>query len=128
MDLVRRGRRRGAKRLRQSQVSRWGIIVAKQHRSLADLLDGSDPRSLAACLLNLQRLPESDGITQGETAYCDDVAASDEGRRAAVAPFHDMLALLAQYLALQTRRVRRAGSLMGATLAIDQAQLAAGSR
>lgn len=108
-----------------NRKSMWGTIVAKQHRSLADLLDGSDPRSLAACLVNLQRLPESDGITQGEAAYRDYVAASDEGRRAAVAPFHDMLASLAQYLALERAECAEQ-EFDGATLAIDQAQLAAG--
>ena len=104
--------------------SMWGRIVATRHRSLADLLDRPDAGSLAAYLVSLQRLPELDGITQGEAAYRDFIAASDGGRRAAVAPFHDMLASLAQYLGLERAECDEQ-DFVGATLALDQAELAA---
>ncbi len=35
---------------------------------------------------------------QGERAWRDFVAADSRGQRAAIAPFHDMLASLAQYV------------------------------
>ena len=79
----------------------WDGIIARRHRPLLDLLLGNDPRPLAAYFLDIQKSSASEGLTQGERAYRDFLAASSEGRRAAVAPFHDMLASLVQYMALE---------------------------
>jgi hypothetical protein len=76
----------------------WGGIVRSRHRTLAALLKGDDAPALAAYLVNIQKRPEARGLAQGDEAYADFLAASPDGRRAAVAPFHDMLASLAQYL------------------------------
>ena len=82
------------------QKSMWQSIAASRHRTLLDLLHGSDSRQLAQHLVNVHKLPVSEGLSQGERAYRDFVEASPDGRRAAVLPFHDMLGSLAQYLAL----------------------------
>jgi len=103
--------------------SMWGFIVSERHRQLADLLNRSDPRALAICLVDLQKLPESEGLTQGRRAYRDFLAASPQGRRAAVAPFHDMLASLAQFLGLERAECAEQ-DYAGATLAVDQELLA----
>jgi len=102
----------------------WGDIVSSRHRSLFDFLSGSDPRPLATCLVDLQKLPESEGLAQGDRAYRDFLAASPDGRRAAVAPFHDMLASLAQYMGLERAECAEQ-DYVGATLVIDQEALAA---
>jgi putative sugar O-methyltransferase len=102
----------------------WGDIVFSRHGTLLDLLNGSDPRPLAEHLVGLQKRSESTGLAQGDRAYRDFLAASPEGRRAAVAPFHDMLASLAQYIGLE--RVECAEQdYVGETLAKDQEALAA---
>ncbi len=76
----------------------WGGIVASQHQVLVDLLRGRDPRPLATFLVDLHKSQVSWGLVQGERAYRDFLAADPAGRRAAIAPFHDMLASLAQYI------------------------------
>jgi hypothetical protein len=101
----------------------WGDIVASRHRSLFNSLNDADPRALAAHLVDMQKLPESTGLTQGDRAYRDFLAASREGRRAAVAPFHDMLASLAQYLGLQRAECAEQ-DYIGETIIIDQEVLA----
>jgi hypothetical protein len=78
----------------------WTDIVSNRHRPLLGLLDGGDPRALAQCLVDVQKSSAATGLEQGVRAYQDFLAASPEGRRAAVAPFHDMLASLAQYIGL----------------------------
>ncbi|MBG0810701.1 hypothetical protein IY145_15115 [Methylosinus sp. H3A] len=78
----------------------WTDIVSKRHQPLLALLDGGDPRALAQCLVDAQKSSVATGLEQGVQAYHDFLAASPEGRRVAVAPFHDMLASLAQYLGL----------------------------
>lgn len=88
---------RGAQRLGGGGAM-WTDIVSRRHRPLLGLLDGGDPRALAQCLVGVQKSAAATGIEQGEEAYRDFLAASPQGRRAAVAPFHDMLASLAQYL------------------------------
>ena len=80
--------------------SMWESIAASRHRPLLDLLMGSDPRAVAEHLVNMQKYAASEGLSQGELAYRDFVDASPDGRRAAIVPFHDMLASLAQYLAV----------------------------
>ena len=100
------------------QKSMWQSIAASRHRTLLDLLHGSDSRQLAQHLVNVQKLPVSEGLSQGERAYRDFVEASLDGRRAAVLPFHDMLASLAQYLAVIPGECAEYGSdgdAMGAT-------------
>jgi hypothetical protein len=79
----------------------WKGIVASRHRSLLELLHGSDPRDLAAYFVDLQKTSASEGLSQGERAYRDFLSASPEGRRSAIAPFHDMLASLVQYMGLE---------------------------
>ncbi|WP_159726108.1 hypothetical protein [Methylosinus sp. Ce-a6] len=91
--------RAGARRLGGGGAM-WTDIVSKRHRPLLALLDGEDPRALAQCLVDVQKSSAATGLEQGEQAYRDFLAASPEGRRAAVAPFHDMLASLAQYMGL----------------------------
>jgi hypothetical protein len=78
----------------------WDGIIASRHRTLLDLLRGNNPRSLAAYFVGIQKSSASEGLTQGERSYRDFLAASPDGRRAAVTPFHDMLASLVQYMAL----------------------------
>lgn len=102
----------------------WTDIVAKRHRPLLSLLDGGDPRALAQCLVDVQKSATAAGLEQGEAAYRDFLAASPEGRRAAVAPFHDMLASLAQYMGLA--RVECAEQdYVGETLVVSSRRLAA---
>jgi hypothetical protein len=103
----------------------WDYIVSTRHGRLADLLQSDSPRALAAHLVALQTLPESEGLAQGERAYRDFVAATPDGRRAAVASYHDMLASLAQYLGVKRAECAALG-YEGATLAVDQDRLAAG--
>jgi O-antigen biosynthesis protein len=79
----------------------WDGIVASRHQSLLALLYGSDPRALAAYLVALNRSAASEGITQGERAYRDFLFASPSGQRAAVAPFHMMLASFAQSIGVE---------------------------
>jgi hypothetical protein len=102
----------------------WDYIVSTRHRRLADLLQSDNLRALAAHLVALQTLPESEGLAQGERAYRDFVAATPEGRRAAVASYHDRLASLAQYLGVKRAECAELG-YEGATLAVDQERLAA---
>jgi hypothetical protein len=103
----------------------WDYIVSTRHGRLADLLQSDNPRALAAHLVALQTLPEAEGLAQGERAYRDFVAATPEGRRAAIASYHDMLASLAQYLGVKRAECAALG-YEGATLAVDQDRLAAG--
>lgn len=102
----------------------WGDIVSSRHRSLLEALDSSDPRALADYLVDLQKGPESTGLAQGDRAYADFLSASPEGRRAAVAPFHDMLASLAQYVGVERAECAEQ-DYVGASLALAQQELAA---
>ncbi|RBP15455.1 hypothetical protein DFR50_10811 [Roseiarcus fermentans] len=102
----------------------WGGIVRTRHRALADLLAGDDAGALAACLVDIQKRPESRGLMQGDEAWADLVAASPEGRRAALAPFHDMLASLAQYLGVFRADCDEL-DFEGEALAVGQAALVA---
>lgn len=102
----------------------WEEIVSKRHHSLLHLLNGADPRALAATLVDVQKLSASTGLVQGEHAYRDFLSASPEGRRAAVAPFHDMLASLAQYIGLERAECAEQ-NFVGGTLIINSEQLAA---
>jgi len=89
-----------ADRASGGQSTMWGRIVETFHARLLSLLAGDDARALAAYLVDLQKSPESWGLAQGDQAWRDFLAAAPSGRRAAVAPFHDMLVSLAQYLGL----------------------------
>ena len=100
----------------------WGEIVATRHQSLLACLDGSDPRRLAEHCVGVQKSSESTGLAQGDHAYGDFLAASPEGRRAAVAPFHDMLASLAQYMGL-ARAECAEQDYIGETVIMDQSIL-----
>ncbi len=125
-ELQKQWRSEAGKRARTGSANRrtmWGQIVAERHHVLAQLLNGADPRPLAAHLVDLQKLPETDGLTQGHRAYRDFMAASPEGRRAAVAPFQDMLASLAQYIGVEHAECAEQ-DYVGATLALDQERLA----
>ena len=102
----------------------WNDIVASRHGRLLDLLNGSDPRALAACMVDIHKSAASTGIAQGDRAYRDFLAATPQGRRAAVAPFHDMLASLAQYIGVERAECAEQ-DYVGETLAIDQEALAA---
>ena len=100
----------------------WGEIVANRHRSLLACLEDSDPRRLAEHFVALQKSSKSTGLAQGDRAYKDFLAASPEGRRAAVVPFHDMLASLVQYMGL-ARAECAEQDLVGETLVTDQSVL-----
>ena len=67
----------------------------------------------------MQKSSESAGLAQGDQAYRDFLAASPEGRRAAVVPFHDMLASLAQYMGLDHAECAEQ-DFVGETLVMDQ--------
>ncbi|WP_026191161.1 hypothetical protein [Methylosinus sp. LW4] len=94
---ARRAGGRGARHLGGGGAM-WTDIVSHRHQPLLALLDGGNPRALAQCLVDVQKSSAATGLEQGVQAYRDFLAASPEGRRAAVAPFHDMLASLAQYI------------------------------
>ena len=100
----------------------WGEIVATRHQSLLTCLEDSDPRRLAEHFVGVQKTSESAGLTQGDHAYKDFLAASPEGRRAAVVPFHDMLASLAQYMGLDRAECAEQ-DYIGETLVMDQSVL-----
>ena len=102
----------------------WGGIVRSRHRALASLLEGDDAGALAAYLVDIQKRPEARGLAQGDEAYADFLAASPEGRRAAVAPFHDMLASLAQYLGVFRAECDEL-DFEGEALVVDQEALVA---
>lgn len=114
----------GAPQVFVNRDTMWGRIVSARHGVLSDLLHRSDPRPLAVHLVDLQKLADSDGLSQGDRAYRDFLAASPEGRRVAVAPFHDMLASLAQFIGVE-RADCAEQDYEGATIAIDQERLAA---
>ena len=97
----------------------WGEIVATRHRSFLACLEDSDPRRLAEHFVALQKSSESEGLAQGDKAYRDFLAASPEGRRAAVVPFHDMLASLVQYMGLAHAECAEQ-DFVGETLVTDQ--------
>jgi len=101
----------------------WGHIVASRHGALRAALNGGDARGLAECLVDSQKQSSSEGLMQGQRAYSDFVAASPEGRRAAVAPFHDMLASLVQYLGVERAECAEQ-DFQGAAIARDQEALA----
>lgn len=102
----------------------WTTIVSDRHHQLISLLGGSDPRALAEHLVDLQKTSAAAGLEQGDHAYRDFQAASPEGRRAAVAPYHDMLASLAQYLGL-ARAECAEQNYEGESLATDSQEIAA---
>ena len=97
----------------------WGEIVATRHRSFLACLEDADPRRLAEHFVALQKSSESEGLAQGDKAYRDFLAASPEGRRAAVVPFHDMLASLVQYMGLAHAECAEQ-DFVGETLVTDQ--------
>ena len=101
----------------------WRGIVRDRHSALETLLRGSNPVALASYLVDLQKLPEGTGILQGELAHLDFLDATPEGRRAAVAPFHDMLASLAQYLGIK-RVDCSEQNYVGEAIACDSQKLA----
>lgn len=101
----------------------WGQIVASRHGALRAALNGGDARRLAECLVDSQKRHSSEGLMQGQRAYSDFMAASPEGRRAAVAPFHDMLASLVQYLGVERAECAEQ-DFQGAAIARDQETLA----
>ncbi len=80
--------------------SMWAHIVGGRHTKLVSLLNNGYPEKLAAYLIKIHQYPESAGLYQGERAYQDFIVATPEGRRAAILPFHDMLASLSQYLGI----------------------------
>jgi hypothetical protein len=102
----------------------WDEIISLRHRVLHDLLQLTDPRPLAAYLVDVHKSPASEGLAQGGRAYLAFLSVSPEGRRAAVAPFHDMLASLAQYLGV-LRAECAEQSNDGEALAMDSEMLAA---
>ncbi len=102
----------------------WTDIVAKRHRPLLDLLRGSDAAALARGMVDIHKSKASSGLFQGAVACADANGATPQGRRAAVLPFHDMLASLARYLGL--RRVECADlDAAGAALASRSEDLVA---
>jgi hypothetical protein len=102
----------------------WTSIVSDRHHRLLRLLEGDDARALAAHLVGVQRTPAAEGLEQGEQAYRDFIAATPAGRRAAVAPYHDMLASLAQYLGL-ARAECAEQNFVGESLVVATRELAA---
>jgi hypothetical protein len=114
------GRRAASRQLNRKTM--WGEIVSTRHRSLLAALDSADPGRLAEALVGLQRSPEAEGLAQGDQAYRDFLAATPEGRRAAVVPFHDMLASLVQYMGL-ARAECAEQDFIGETLVTDQSVL-----
>jgi hypothetical protein len=102
----------------------WTTIVAERHRRLFRLLGGRDPRALAVYLVGVQKTAAAEGLEQGARAYRDFRAASPKGRRAAVMPYHDMLASLAQYMGL-ARAECAEQNFMGETMFVASRALAA---
>jgi hypothetical protein len=72
--------------------------------------------------VNVQKSQASEGITQGERSYRDFLSATPDGRRAAVSSFHDMLASLVQYMALERAECTEQ-NFDGSTLSFDTQQL-----
>lgn len=101
----------------------WSHIVSARHDRLSELLAGDDPKALAAFLVDVHKSAASEGIAQGASVYADFVNAGPQARRAAVAPFHDMLVSLAQYLCV-LRGECAEQDFAGEGLASDQAELA----
>ncbi|MBY6242210.1 putative sugar O-methyltransferase [Methylosinus sp. Sm6] len=102
----------------------WTTIVADRHQQLLRLLECRDPRALAIYLVGVQKTPAAEGLEQGDRAYRDFRAATPQGRRAAVAPYHDMLASLAQYMGL-ARAECAEQNYMGETMFLASRALAA---
>ena len=78
----------------------WTDIVSRRHGAILQHLRGNDASALARAMVDVHKTQASRGLFQGDVAFADFVGATPNGRRAAVAPFHDMLASLAQYLGL----------------------------
>jgi hypothetical protein len=102
----------------------WTTIVGDRHARLLRLLQGRDPRALAIYLVGVQKTPAAEGLEQGERAYRDFVKATPKGRRAAVVPYHDMLASLAQYMGLAHAECVEQ-NYMGETMFVATRKLAA---
>lgn len=90
--------------------SMWSYIFANQYKTLVSLLNQGDAETLAKYLITIHQHPESTGLYQGERAYKDFIDTTPGGRYRAVLFFHDMLASLSQYLAIDNLECRELGA------------------
>jgi hypothetical protein len=102
----------------------WDILVEEYHGSLVRMLDKADQAGITSYLTSLPRQRASHGILQGEQAYQDLMATSNEGRNSAALPSYDMLMSLAQYLGVRPLESPEQGSWGQAILTDPNALLA----
>ena len=105
----------------------WDDAVTKRHGALLEQLRGRDAAALAQLMVDIHKSHASHGLVQGSVNYHDFVAATPQGRRAAVLHFHDMLASLAQYLAVERAECAELGTA-GSAFAMKANRLALGPR